>query len=123
MMTPTGTSTSKISSSRFEKDSAESESPPRSVNRASGARLRRAEPERGLHGAHHGLEHRPVRAAARSARSSFGLALRRCRRTSLQPLAVALLQLWAAASLPMPGSRPFSRLNGSVSIMKSRGIS
>ncbi|SKV46492.1 Uncharacterised protein [Mycobacteroides abscessus subsp. abscessus] len=38
LMTPTGTSTSKMSRSSSEYDSADSESPPRSMNRTSGAR-------------------------------------------------------------------------------------
>ena len=92
-MTPTGTSTSKISCSRLANVNADNESPPRSVKCASGAQVGGGRAEQRAGGPADGLQHRPVGAVLAQLAQLVGLAVGQVGVELLEPVAVVLLEL------------------------------
>ena len=81
---------------------------------------RRAEQRAG--GSADGLEHRPVGAVSAQRTQLVGLAFGQLGVQLLQSIAVALLEFWPR-HLADAGQQAVLRVNGVVSMMKSRGIS
>ena len=92
-ITPTGTSTSKISCSRLPNVNADNESPPRSVKCASGDRSAGRRAEQRARGPADRLQHRRVGAAAAQLAQLVGLAVGQVDVELFQALAVVLLEL------------------------------